>query len=264
MSKKTESIEIRLSPELKSALSRVSDGKGRTMSDMVRGLIEGEVEGRGHSQPQTMEPVMLKSTYTRALRGLVFALPILALALVYLVSAQTPAIANAEIRVFFSEVDENGDGRITLPEVETFLVDDWQADPDCATDEDEPCTLFAYAELQLNRADGDGSADVSYAEFEAVNIRDRAEDFLHADIDENGLITLDEIVAIELHWALEFEEVAEDDMARLSAACLAQVEAEEVRGLADICGLQAEGRAELAAYDADRSGGVTLMEYLNR
>ncbi len=263
MSKKTETIEIRLSPELKSALARVSDGKGRSMSEMVRGLIEGEVDGRGQPQPITGEPIMLRSTYTRALRALAFALPILALAFIYMVSAQSPAMANAEIRIFFAEVDENGDGRITLPEVETFLADDWQAEPDCA-EQEEPCTLSAYAAYQLNRADVDQSADVSYSEFEAVNIRDWADDFLHADIDENGLLTLDEVVAVELYWALEYGALDADEMARLSGACLAQVEAEEVRGLASTCGLQFEGRAELAAYDADRSGTVSLLEYLNR
>ncbi|MEX3015607.1 hypothetical protein [Gymnodinialimonas hymeniacidonis] len=263
MSKKTESIEIRLSPELKSALVRVSDGKGRSMSEMVRSLIEGEVEGRGQPQPNTGEPIMLRSTYTRALRAFAFALPILALASVYVLSAQAPAQANAEIRIFFAEVDENGDGRITLPEVETFLAEDREADPDCA-EQGEPCTLAAYSEFQLNRADVDASADVSYAEFEAVNIRDWADDFLHADIDENGLLTVDEIVAVELYWALEYGTLEEHEMARLSAACLAQFEAEEIRGLADTCNLNTEGRAELAAYDADRSGTVSLLEYLNR
>ncbi len=262
MSKKTETIEVRLSPELKSALARVSDGKGNSMSETIRGLIEGEVEGGGTPQPQYGEPIMLRSTYTRALRALAFAIPILALATVYLVSAQSPASANAEIRVFFSEVDANGDGRITLPEVEGFLVEDWQADPECA-DLTEPCSLSEYARYQLNRADGDGSSDVSYAEFEAVNLRDWAEDFLQVDIDENGLLTADEMVAAELYWAIQSGDDA-DEVAALPAACIAQVEVEQVAGLAQVCGFEAEGRAELAAYDADHSGAVTLVEYLNR
>ena len=260
MSKKTESIEIRLSPELKSALSRISDGKGRSMSEMVRGLIEGEVAGGGISQPLHGEPIMLRSTFSRAMRAFAFAIPILALAAVYLVSAQSPARANSEIRVFFSEVDANGDDRITLPEVEAFIAEDWEADPDCAADSD-PCTVTEHAQFQLNRADADGSADVSYAEFEAVNIRDWAEDFLDVDIDENGILTADEMVAAELYWAIQR---GADEIATLPAACLAQAEAEVVAGLAVACGFEAEGRAELAAYDADRSGGVTLLEYMNR
>ncbi len=262
MSKKTESIEIRVSPELKSALSRVSDGKGRTMSETVRDLIEGEVAGRV-SPPTPGDTIMLKATSARLWRGAIIALPIIALAFVYLLSAQSTATASAEIRIFFAEVDADGDDQITGPEIEAFAAaDGWRAEPDCAA-MSEPCTLAAFAAEQLGRADSDGSGAVSYPEFEAIMLRDRAEEFLDADLDENGMLTVDEIVGAELYWLSQDAEAMAEEELTLSAACLAQLEAEALPGIAVTCGFEAAGRAELAQYDIDRSGSVSLLEYLS-
>jgi len=262
MSKKTESIEVRLSPELKSALARVSDGNNRTMSNTVRHLIEGEVAGRiPHSIPG--ETVMLSTTYKNFIRAAALALPVFALAFVYLMSAQSTASASAEIRTFFAAVDADGDNHITAPEIEAFAsADGWRAEPDCAA-MSEPCTIPALATQQLARADVDSSGAVSFAEFEAIMLRDRAEDFLDTDLDENGTLTLDEFVGAELHWlAQDPDAMAEEDIT-LSAACLAQLDAEQVHGIAEVCGFTAQGRIEIAQYDADHSGTVTLMEYLS-
>ena len=100
---------------------------------------------------------MLKSAATQSLRAALIAMPVLALATLYLFSAQSPATANAEIRVFFTEVDGNADDRITLEEVNAFLQSDtWRAAPDCASPA-APCTLAEYAEIQMIRAAADGS-----------------------------------------------------------------------------------------------------------
>ena len=263
MSKKTESIEIRGSPELKSALAEVSTCKGRSMSDTVRDLIEGEVEGRGQPTPTPAgEPVMLKSAATQSLRAALIAVPVLALATLYLFSAQSPATANAEIRVFFTEVDVNADDRITLEEVNAFLHSDtWRAEPDCASTA-APCTLAEYAEIQMIRADADGSGFVTYGEFEAVNLRDWAEDFLAMDLDENGVVEADEVMAFDLFWQLDGA-----DPADLSPACQTHLTAENLPALLQSCTVSPDARADarsvIAAYDRDRSGGVTLLEYLN-
>ena len=264
MSKKTESIEIRLSPELKSALALASDGKGRTMSDTVRHLIEGEVAGRVQPIPTTGETIMFSTAYTHLMRTAAIALPVLALAFVYLMSAQSTATASAEIRMFFAEVDADGDDHITQSEIERFArADGWHPEADCA-DVAEPCTVTSFATEQLVRADTDTSGAVSFAEFEAIMLRDRAEEFLDADLDENGTLTVDELVGAELYWlSQDAEALAEEDI-NLTAACHAQLAAEQVAGIAETCGFAAEGRAEMAMYDMDRSGGVTLLEYLSQ
>ena len=110
----------------------------------------------------------------------------------------------------------------------------------------------------------DGSGDVTYAEFEAVNLRDWAEDFLNADADENGVLTVDEMVADWLLWAVEVPDELQEDGVTLSAACRARIDAEQVVGIAEACDLAHEGRLRIAEFDANRDGRVTLAEYLRQ
>ncbi|ABD54829.1 calcium-binding EF-hand domain-containing protein [Jannaschia sp. CCS1] len=268
MSKKTESIEVRLSPELKSALARVSCAKGTSMSDTVRTLIEGEVNGRVQTTSQdTGEPSMVTQTTALAARIAAFALPVTVLAAIYVVSAQSSATANPEIRAFFTQVDVNADRRISLAEVERFLqAGQWRPETACA-DIDGPCTVTAFAAFQLDRADTDRSGALSYAEFAAVNYRDWAEDFLAMDVDGNGVADRAEILRFTLLREVDPPSGATDgDRAAFGDACLLALE-EDIHGaLPDACGanIQALAAADsiVAAYDADHSGTVTLSEYL--
>jgi len=261
-SKKTETIEVRLSPELKSALGNLSRGEGRSMSDMVRSLIEGEVEGPRHST-QTGDRIMAFPKTNPWLRPLAVALPILAMAMIYLVTAQSSATASEEARVFFAELDRDGNDRVTQDEVETFLsMEGWTPDPACGTQDEDPCTLAEMATLQLERVDSDGDGVAVFDEVAAIILRDRAADFLDIDFDENGLISLDELVAAEVYWIAEEPEIATEEGIELSEACVNQLRREELAGIAQICGFEAEARIEMAIFDANRDGRVSLMEFL--
>ncbi|MEM9319091.1 MAG: hypothetical protein AAGA70_08790 [Pseudomonadota bacterium] len=267
-SKKTETIEIRLSPELKSALSDLSLGRGRSMSETVRAMIEGEVAGGPKHQPIGDLPMTIPNPFLpRAMRGAAFLVPVLTLALIYLMTAQSPATASEEARVFFAELDQDADAQISLPEITSFLTEDgWEPDPVCASDTvpgDEPCTLAAMAQAQLDRVDSDGDGVVSFAELSAVLIRDRAADFLEMDIDENGMLSIDEMAAMELYWYAEEPEIAAEEGVVLSSACQAQLLAEDLPGIAAICQVEGLARIEVAIYDTDRDGRVSLTEYLS-
>ncbi|MEM6610410.1 MAG: hypothetical protein AAF689_17760 [Pseudomonadota bacterium] len=265
-SKKTETIEIRLSPELKSALSDLSQGRGHSMSEMVRTMIEGEVGGWA-VQPSIGASEMTLPTSRRFVRAIAFALPVLALGLIYALTAQSPAVASEEARVYFAELDADADARVTLPEISAFLTEDgWQPDPVCGTDAagpDEPCTLAAMAEMQLNRVDSDRDGAVSFSELSAVLLRDRAADFLDMDFDENGFLSADELAGAELYWLAEEPELAEEDGIVLSEACRSQLLAEDVTGIAETCGFANQARIEIAIFDVDRDGRVSLMEWLS-
>jgi len=272
MSKKTEILEIRVSPELKTDLAARCRQAGQSMSEAVRGLIETDL-GQGATQTPTHtqggDPMALTlPRFPRLLRAAIVAVPVVLLSAVYLMSAQTPASASAEFRVFFTELDANADGEVTRPEVIAFLeADDWRPDAVCGTDEaeaDEPCTLEAAAEAHLLRADADGDGAVSYVELEAMLLTDRAEEFHEMDLDNNGFLTGDEIAGGILYWyALDAEAAMEDEIV-LTEACSAQLLEEEVDGIAELCGFGLEARILVAEHDANLDGRVTLIEYLER
>lgn len=261
-SKKTETIEIRLSPELKAALGQISRGEGRSMSEMVRSLIEGEVEGPRSSNHDGVS-IMTTQNFRPLWRGLAVALPILALAVVYLFSAQSPATASEEARVLFAELDVDGDRQVTQPEVEAFLVaEEWHPEENCAPDTDDPCGLADMAALQLDRVDGDGDGAASFEEVAAVLLRDRAGDFLDMDIDESGFVSIDELVASEIYWLLDDPEAAAEEEIEITGACADQMRAEQLDGLAATCGFVSQARAEVAVFDVNQDGRISLMEFL--
>ncbi|MEO0999182.1 MAG: hypothetical protein AAFW69_01050, partial [Pseudomonadota bacterium] len=233
MSKKTESIEIRVSPELKSDLAQRAEGAGRSMSELVRGLIEREVAGAGDPEPQPGVTPMFARSLTRVTPALLVMLPVFALAALYLVSAQGPAVAASEFRVFFAELDRDGDRQVTVQEYTAFLeADEWEAEPDCA-EVGEPCTPAALAADEIARIDGDADGAIAYGELEAFLLRERAETFLELDVNANGFVTLDEMALTEAYWRAE-------DGEEVSAACTALLEAETSTGAAETCGAEEE------------------------
>ena len=71
--KKTESIEVRVSAELKEEFSNVSKEKGLAMSQIIRDLIQSEVLGATNKRTNTKTSVMKKiNLYTIAVYLLAF------------------------------------------------------------------------------------------------------------------------------------------------------------------------------------------------
>lgn len=261
--KKTETIEIRLSPELKSALGRFSEGQGHSMSEMVRGLIERGIAGP-LPIPNSGDPTMTRFIPRRVVRSTAFAIPVLVLAALYLVTAQSPATASEEARVFFAELDSNGDGGVSQTELESFLqADGWEPDADCGNDGADPCALTEVAAFYLDIVDSDRDGIADFEEVSALVMRERAEAFLDMDVDENGFLSMDEIVLGEIAWMIEAPEEAAEEGYVLAQACLDQVRDETLAQLAATCGFEADARVEMAVYDTSRDGRVSLEEYLD-
>ncbi len=209
---------------------------------------------------------MLTQLFPALRRAALFGIPVIALAFVYMLSAQSPVAASAEFRLFFAELDADADDRITDAETVAFLRQDgWRPEPGCAdgtAEADEPCTIEAAATDHLGLADSDGDGVVVYTELAALLLRDRAEEFLDADFDGNGMVTLDELAGYELYWYAQEPAIAAEDGIVLSQGCRDQLAAEEVAGIAAVCGFTEEARYYLAEIDADRDGRVSLIEYL--
>ena len=258
MSKKTEQIEIRMSPELKGALSDLAKRRDRSMSDLVRGMIDAEVQGTRMEPPLTGDMTMQRyNPFPHALRTAVFVLPVLALAATYLLSANSPVSASAEVRVVFAELDANRDGQVSPEEYARHLTQEDEVaevgDCDPATHSD--CTALNVARAEIAMLDSDDDGLIAFGELRAILMRDRAEEFLEVDADGNGFVTPDELAAVSAYWQSEQGEP-------LSDACTSLIMAETTERAATTCGLDEDLTRDLAAWDSDRDGQVSLLEFL--
>ncbi|CUH41383.1 EF-hand domain-containing protein [Ruegeria atlantica] len=259
MTKKSETLEIRVSYELKSKLADLSEQRGSSMSELVRGVIDRELAG---PSPDTVgEDEMPIRTLSRFAPKTLYLLPVLLLAGLYWGSAQTPAQATPMARIFFAELDRDGDGVITEPELYQFLTEEEGliVGDDCDVTE-ESCTPEAIAAEEINRADSNADGHVEYSEFEIFYLAERAVEFLEYDADENGVVSPDEFVAMEVRDLIEFPDPEMDEP--LSAECLTMVESDKIEGIAKACIPAHELRMVMAEFDADFDGRVTLREFL--
>ncbi|MCV6593286.1 MAG: EF-hand domain-containing protein [Silicimonas sp.] len=252
MSKRTESIEIRVSPEEKSALQAQSAAQGKTMSGYLRDQITSD--GRCDTAQGTTMMKRLLSARTSAL-----ALPLLMLPGLYLMAGNTSATASQEAREIFAEIDANGDGVVTAAEYNSAVFG-WETEggeafePPAACAEDEIEWEFADDPMNVAVVDSDGDAKITFEELDTSLQRERVETFLHIDHDGDGIVTMAEVMGEARHE--EAEEVG------VSPACLAALEALEAEpvGEGDDMSPEEFARHFIAAYDVNRDGMLTLKE----
>lgn len=272
MSKKTDSIEVRLSPELKARLAQESAASGTTMSGYVRDLIKA---GQGSAKPDGVSPMKLAQT------TVLTALPAAILAAV--VFGGATATATPQLRVEFAEMDLNGDGVITAEEYTELLtgemVDDGFEDPlpaACAHDPalaemtDADWDPQEIARADLADMDANGDFKVTYDELVNAAMRSRAEDFLAMDQNGDGVLDTAEIVA-DFGPAFDLPHGDGAEPGVLSEACLTALEksSDEIAdwgkegGALDADTLTHEARLVIAEMDANRDGVVSLREFLD-
>lgn len=258
MSKKTETIEIRLSPEEKAALAEKSGAAGLSMSQYVRDLVE-----TGAPKGTAKGPNFMANRTFRT--SLLAAIPVAAAAFVYSFAATAPVHATSEARITFAELDRDGDGAITEAEFTAIMTEEEEAFPlpaACTGTEIEAemsAPLADRVKEEMAYLDSNGDGTVAYEELAAVLTRERAEEFLDTDANEDGFVTLPELKNAFAEDAPEEEPLTEEEKAL--DACFAALDAEEVEewGITD---LETDLRLYMAEFDANRDDKVSLLEYL--
>ncbi|WP_424941795.1 hypothetical protein [Aliiroseovarius crassostreae] len=276
MSKKTESIEFRLSPELKEDLARRSASEGQTMSGYLRDLVADDMTGGVLSAKG--DPVMTKLFPKSVTRFSLMALPALLLAGGYMISAGMVAQASPEARMTFAEMDVNGDGLISEEEFFGYAMGDMDEAPalpaacagtDIAKDFETPTQDFLREELGLLDANADKS--ISFDELAASIARDKAEMFLEADLDGNGFVTAEEMVQVTSDEGMsetETKDVA--DELGITVECLAALDEQDLMDDQELV-LESDeaiddaemARLMIAEFDENRDGRLTLTEVLS-
>ena len=113
-SKKTDTIEVRVSPELKSALGRFSETRGQSMSETVRDLVGRELAPPADPIGQTGVSTMARLARSPIARFGLLSASVLGLAAAYTLTPQNAAVASVatEARVTIAAHDRNGDDNL--------------------------------------------------------------------------------------------------------------------------------------------------------
>lgn len=292
MSKKTEKIELRISPEGKARLTTLSRARGETVSELIRALVDDALAGRTRPLASKGDAAMTRSTLiSRNARLKTVALAgagALALAIGWSFAAQTPAAAQTEARVVFAEFDHNLDGVVTKAEfaerrrLERLAEarEDDPIDAACAADfarldalerqaegfdagredpAETPLVEDAAAEDAEIFAEFDGDKDgaIEFREVRRFFIAEREERFDEMDRDFDGYLSRDEFSA-----SLDDAWLAELAAEPIGNACRIAVEA-ALAERSDVASAR-EARTEFAVLDADLDGEISREEFVTR
>lgn len=104
--KKSETLEVRLEHEVKSALMRKAHGEGRSTSDVVRSFIDSYLA----EQPKEARSMLLSLWKPTAAIGAA------AMAVIWAALAPAPLHARPDLKAVFQAMDQNGNGAIALDE----------------------------------------------------------------------------------------------------------------------------------------------------
>lgn len=255
MSKKTETIEIRVSPELKQRVSALSGERGVSTSKLVRQLLQDEISAGASEQTATGFRIMT-STSNRAVTLGMSCLAVIALAVGWNLAIQGQVAARADVRVAFAEMDLDNDGVITRQEHAEFIkmaeMDEalpggklpaaCEADLAGAMDQD-PIADFAGF-------DADDNGEVVYTELLDAFIRMHTEAFKRYDIDGNGFLNRNEFTAGLAGDGIDLGKECEE---ALAALMLQEDEPD----------FDEEVKMTFAILDENRDRKITLPEFLN-
>ncbi len=282
MSKKTESLELRLSPELKQTLISASKERDQSMSLFVRTLIETALSDPLTETERT--PIMTRPFRTRLTTTTAAGALLLTLGVLTGTFSNQPAMAQSVARTTFAEFDRNGDGVVDKAEFDAVYSGLVEIDPD-DLDLDEGELAIADLEGEIPEAClsefGDGA-------FEGIEIVDdatlSAEEFAFYDQNADGRIVFGEVQSVIAEEMIA--SFAEIDGNGDGAVILAEYQAymgggeamaaDEDLGISQDCVIalgDMEGetdesfdaliRMEFAQLDRNRDDQISLMEYLD-
>ncbi len=236
-SKKTESIEVRVAPEMKQTFMESCEKNRRSASEVLRHLMHDYASADGRdSKSGTREFGMFKLLSNRFVRWGAVLGGIMSLG----VMSSPSTAADTRLKALFHWLDEDGDGALTSSEL--------------FPKEERPPASLAGAEVMLTTNDGHVPGETAQDLFNRV------------DVNGDGRITLTEMAekaGVDSRVGATLLDADEDGSNSVTAAELA-ARITEVRAAAGLhrpatgAALMAEGL--LAAHDLGEDGQLTADE----
>lgn len=265
MSKKSETVEIRLSHDMKQRLSAVAQSRGETMSGLIRDAVSAQCLATGgmHTEGNSL----MKTLKLSAL-GLAF-VATTALGGTALILSQSAAIADGSAFDEFLEMDLNEDQTISRAEYDHAMQADMlsQAMPATDTTQEPAWPEACNADLGvLEATDGDAEGfkrldlnadgNITRAEFNNAVMADIRAMIARADTDADGELNAEELANL---FAADAPELSESDL-DLSPACTAAL---KTAGAGDTAGVETlatddGAQAGTALADLDEAAGAEL------
>ncbi|WP_166416018.1 EF-hand domain-containing protein [Cochlodiniinecator piscidefendens] len=262
MSKKTETIEVRLSPELKAELAKLGQERDQPMSAIVRDLVTRELGGANDPKHKGIV-AMAKSTGTLRAGALATAI-VLGLGVSLNAVTLSTATASEDIREMFTEADANNDGTVTRAEFDAFLMADvmdeeeehddipaichadferLEAQDAAMVDDDFSNELTAF----FGEMDGNGDGVLNFDEVWSAMQSEAQNEFNELDANNDLRVTQDEFNA-----ALTNDAELTTFTAQLTPDCSSALMAE----------ISYELTEEFAELDVSRDGAISLPEFM--
>ncbi|MEO1243425.1 MAG: hypothetical protein AAFX54_16060 [Pseudomonadota bacterium] len=285
MSKKTEKVEVRMSPELKARLSAHSTTKNEAISQIIRKAVERELalNVKTSAGVRTMSPSLKFASPS-------FFASVIAVSVsgMLIVGSMQPATAEASVRMAFADLDRNHDGVIDRTEydmgiivsmdtkVEDASFADLEIAAGCGDDfgrknligspineTAEAQRTAALLDEEFARTDRNQDARISFNEFRKLQRSEMADQFYSLDKDRNGRLSRTEyagglFVEADGFWGDVCIEGVQGETFSLTETV---VQNDATLTAEDIARAQ---RVEFAAADENLDGAITLEEFLNR
>lgn len=265
-SKKTDKIEVRLSPETKQAFHETCEQQGESASGVIRRLIE-EYVARFH-QPVIARPIdAIRRTPWWVRAGGLAALVAGAVGLAAL-PGQADAVPSWKIS--FKAQDTNGDGHLTESEILGPFLPKALDTMEAGAAERLHKRLTNMVHDQFLEQDADGNGEVTLEEFRLQYIADATRRFRKLDADQDGAIALKEFSAPGDYLARAYVSGMAAGLAFGQGATVDEFDSEADRRWTS--GKTDEASNAMAirigqvfqSIDADVSGTISLHEFLAR
>ncbi|MEO0394006.1 MAG: EF-hand domain-containing protein [Pseudomonadota bacterium] len=280
MSKKTETIEFRVAPEEKQRLVTASNAVGLSLSEYIRDQLAQDVAMNTAGAHLHRAPHDWRRKVKQVSRPLaLMAVTLLGSAAIWALVDKPPALAQAELRAWFAEMDADANGTVSPGEYAIAETRSLVAERDEITElatiagcADDAAALMAEYDMEMRERqtdlpdefrdlDHDNNGALAFQELQAMYHMDQLAAFHEIDHNLDGVVTMAEY---RMMVTQEFGTEADDDYyAAFSPACADALRAmDQADAAAYPDDMEIMIRTEFASYDANRDQRISQGEFL--